>query len=130
MNEKTTTLEYKEPIIDEANEDESDAPNIGEMIEEMLGDLLQVELDTSEVANSKIDKKEFEKGIKDMSRIAGRFSVLRNVGMSEEAIITYMLNDRNIEHSQAMQKVINEGQLEITKIGAKNVGLNEELHQV
>lgn len=125
MNEKD--LNINEDIIDEGN---TEGLGMEEMLEEMLSDLLKVEVDTSSVQGIQIDDKEFAKGIKDLSRVAGRFTVLKNVGMSEEAIITYLINDRNIEHSKQMQQIINAGQIQFAKTQSKAISMNEESHQV
>lgn len=128
MNEKD--LNINEDIIDEGNTEGLEGLGMEEMLEEMLSDLLKVEVDTSSVQGIQIDDKEFAKGIKDLSRVAGRFTVLKNVGMSEEAIITYLINDRNIEHSKQMQQIINAGQIQFAKTQSKAISMNEESHQV
>lgn len=136
----TTTLEYiipntssptfvGQPVVPNEEEDIEGMDSM-EMIEEMLQDMIKIELDTSDLVGTKIDKKEFEKGVKSISKVAGIFSCLKNIGMTEEAIVTYMLNERNIEHSQAMQKYVNDAQLEMAKIGVKTQQVMDEQNQI
>ena len=99
----------------------SDIDN-SEYINELLLDMLKVSIDVSNLEDCIIDKKEFTKGIKEVSKVAGMFTCLKNVGMDTESALTYILNESNIKHSQDMQKMINQNQIEVGKI----VKVNEE----
>lgn len=109
--------------VSEENEDGMDAMA---MIEEMLADMNGIEIDTTEVEGSKIDKKEFAKGVKEASKLAGIFSCLKGTGMSEDSIMAYVINERNIEHTQFMQDIVNKTQLEVSKVQSVMM----ESHQV
>lgn len=108
----------KDEIIEEESvlEENEDSMDAIAMIEEMLADMNKIEIDTTEVEGSKIDKKEFVKGVKEVSKLAGMFSCLKSVGASEDSIMAYILNERNIEHTQFMQGIVNETQLEVSKV--------------
>lgn len=69
------------------------------------GDFPVVDIDLDEVDGSPIDTKLFRQGIKDVSRLAGQFSALRSVGMSEQAIIEVILNTQVIDFNEkALEK--------------------------
>ena len=59
-----------------------------------------VDIDLDRVDGSPIDAKLFKQGIKDVSRLAGQFSALRSVGMSEQAIIEVILNTQVIDFNE------------------------------
>ena len=64
------------------------------------GDFPVVDIDLDDVDGSPIDTKLFRQGIKDVSRLAGQFSALRSVGMSEQAIIEVILNTQVIDFNE------------------------------
>ena len=109
--------------LEDVNEEESDPM---ELLEDILSDLMSVELDTGDLEGIKVDKTEFAKGVKSVSKYAGMFACLKNVGFDTDSAVGFILNERNIEHAQKMQKLINESQEKI----AKNTGINVESHQI
>ena len=109
--------------LEDVNEEESSPM---ELLGDILSDLMSVELDTSDLEGIKVDKTEFVKGVKGVSKIAGMFTCLKNVGMDTDSAVGFILNERNIEHAQKMQKLINESQEKI----AKNTSINVESHQI
>ena len=64
------------------------------------GDFPVVDINLDSVDGSPIDAKLFKQGIKDVSRLAGQFSALRSVGMSEQAIIEVILNTQVIDFNE------------------------------
>lgn len=113
---KEKELEMLEEKLINCQEDNYEEDDTLNALEDIFSDLIGVGLDTSELEDIKIDKKEFEKGVKSVSKIAGMFSCLKNVGMDTDSAFSYIINERNIEHSQIMQKMINKDQKEVAKI--------------
>lgn len=113
---KEKELEMPEEKLINCQEDNYEEDDTLNALEDIFSDLIGVGLDTSELEDIKIDKKEFEKGVKSVSKIAGMFSCLKNVGMDTDSAFSYIINERNIEHSQIMQKMINKDQKEVAKI--------------
>lgn len=118
---KLETTEYLDNECVEMEDDDS-----LDVLKDMLSDLIGVELDISELEDIKIDKAEFAKGVKSVSKFAGMFSCLKNVGMDTDSAFSLIINERNIEHSQAMQKMINKDQKEVAKIQSVQM----ENHQI
>ena len=104
--------------LEDVNEEESSPM---ELLEDILSDLMSVELDTSDLEGIKVDKTEFVKGVKGVSKIAGMFTCLKNVGMDTDSAVGFILNERNIEHAQKMQKLINDNQKEVANITKLNI---------
>lgn len=122
-DKKDLKIEDIENCCDYENEEQN---NQMDLVEDILSELMSVELDTSDLEGIKIDKTEFAKGVKTVSKIAGMYSCLRNVGMDIDSAVGFILNERNIEHAQKMQKLINESQENI----AITAGVNVENHQI
>lgn len=107
MNEKNKVLdtnecEEQEQIID--LEDLVSALGQGEV--ETNEELLPpIELDISNIENCKIDKDEFEKGIKEASKTLGYFTCLKNGGLSNDVILQLILNDTTIQHNFELAKI-------------------------
>ena len=113
----------KDIIKDEKLKDEYDEEL---NIESLLSEMLEIKLDNTDLENSKIDKKKFQDGIKQMSKIAGMYVCLVNAGMDGEFAFNMIANERNIEHAQKMQAIINETQIKISE----NQSMNVENHQI
>ena len=76
----------------------------------------EININTDNLDNVVIDKKEFEKGIKKYSVIAGAFSILNSVGYPKDLIHEMILNERTIYHNQALQQMNNINAEKIAKI--------------
>ena len=74
-----------------------------------------IPMDVDAVMGLKYDKKEFERGIKEASYIAGFISCLANAGVSPVETLGYFMNKDNIEHNQKLQDKINKSALEVAK---------------
>ena len=86
-----------------------------------LGDLnlesqfyIPMELDNLE--GIKYDKKEFDKGVKDYSYVAGAISSLLNAGLSSTDALNYIINRETIEHNFKLQEIINANNKEVAEI--------------
>lgn len=88
---------------------------INEAIEENLP---KIEIDTDDCQKVKLNIKEFEKGIKEMSCVCGQIAALQSCGITASEALSY-INGREIEkHNKELQKLINNGELEAAKEGA------------
>ena len=74
-----------------------------------------IELDIQNLEDCQIDKKEFQKGIKRGSELAGYFTVLKNAGVDSNTILQMILNEQTIQHNIDMAKINNEAQIEIVE---------------
>lgn len=106
LNE-TDDIDYLDDLDGLDGFDESD------VLEDLFSKLNNIQLDTEGLEEIKIDKKEFLKGVKQVSILAGMFSCLRSVGMDMDSASAFILNERNISHAQSIQELINKNQLEI-----------------
>ena len=113
-------------LEDIENGDITEENSSKDLLEDILSDLMSVELDVSDLEGIKVDKTEFAKGVKSVSKYAGMFACLKNVGFDTDSAVGFILNERNIEHAQKMQKLINESQEKI----AKNTRISVESHQI
>lgn len=74
-----------------------------------------VELDIENLKDIQINKKEFQAGIKDGSRLAGYITALKNVGFDNESVLSLLLNKDNIDHNIKIAEINNEANIEISK---------------
>jgi len=86
------------------------------IIEEIIP---RVELDTEKLNDLELDINEFKRGIKDASFIAGQYSALRSVGLSEEFAYNIVLNEST-----------SRGNLELGKVNSKQQIVNAETQQI
>ena len=112
INKEDLNKEVKEqvlPIEDKKKKQEeqeelikilSDLAGEQETCDYEYGDFPVVNIDLDSVDGSPIDTKLFKQGVKDVSRLAGQFSALRSVGMSEQAIIEVILNTQVIDFNE------------------------------
>lgn len=104
--------DFEDVKVDEDSEELNDFDE-SDILEDLLSKLNNIQLNTDGLEDIKIDKKEFLKGVKQVSILAGMFSCLRSVGMDMDSASTFILNERNISHAQNIQELINKNQLEI-----------------
>ena len=78
-------------------------------------------LDLDNLEGKKYDKKAFQKGINDISEICGKICALTNVGISTQDALSFMINEKTIEHNIENQRLINENNIEIAKIQAVKI---------
>lgn len=87
-----------------------------EVIEIVEGVMPKVNVETEECQGVQLDKDEFQKGVTHMSFVAGQISALVSAGLTVELATDFVMNERNIEHNQKLQEIINKNQLEVSKI--------------
>jgi Type II secretory pathway, component PulF len=91
-------------------------------INELAEQLQQVNLNPIELPIDNLqevieyDKDDFIKGLKDISFICGQLTGLLNTGITKEDAVTILVNRDNILHAQKLQKMINENNIEVSKI--------------
>lgn len=86
-----------------------------------LGDLnlesqFYIPMELENLKGIKYDKKEFDKGIKDYSYVAGAISSLLNAGLSSTDALNYIINRETIEHNFKLQEIINANNKEVAEI--------------
>ena len=103
-----TTVENEERIEQGINLDE---------LADMLGE--GVMLDTDNLYDAILDSKAFNKGVKSISELCGKFVALRSVGMSEESASTLLINRETAEHN-----------LELGRIQENQAKVSQELNSI
>lgn len=78
-------------------------------------------LDLDNLEGIKFDKKAFQKGINDISEMCGKICALTNVGITAQDALSFMINERTIEHNLTNQKLINDNNVDIAKIQAVKI---------
>lgn len=86
-----------------------------------LGDLnlesqFYIPMELENLKGIKYDKKEFDKGVKDYSYVAGAISSLLNAGLSSTDALNYIINRETIEHNFKLQEIINANNKEVAEI--------------
>ena len=62
------------------------------------------------------DKKEFQKGLKDISYVCGMITDLMNIGVCAVDALTYVINEHTFDNSIEVNKLLNELELNKTKV--------------
>ena len=62
------------------------------------------------------DKKEFQKGLKDISNVCGMITGLMNIGVCAVDALTYVINEHTFDNSIEVNKLLNELELNKTKV--------------
>ena len=62
------------------------------------------------------DKKEFQKGLKDISYVCGMITGLMNIGVCAVDALTYVINEHTFDNSIEVNKLLNELELNKTKV--------------
>ena len=62
------------------------------------------------------DKKEFQKGLKDVSYVCGMITGLMNIGVCAVDALTYVINEHTFDNSIEVNKLLNELELNKTKV--------------
>lgn len=109
----------KEELNQEIEQDVNEVENIEEKtLDEMSKDELidvicqlmdmkekEIEVDTENIQNLELDKKEFTKGLKSMSLIAGQFCALTSVGIDNASAIDVIVNMANTEFNLKLNQM-------------------------
>jgi len=77
-----------------------------------------LELDIENLDDAKFDAEKFQKGLDDISEICGQICGLTNVGVSVADAFGYILNSQTINHNLETQKLINENNVEVSRINS------------
>ena len=62
------------------------------------------------------DKKEFQKGLKDISYVCGMITGLMNIGVCATDSLTYVMNEHVLSNSISVNKLLNELELNKAKV--------------
>ena len=111
--ENKEELVYSCNVGQEDMEEDITIDDIRDFIEESIP---EVTVDTEEVQNISLDKKEFEKGIKSVSYFCGQYSALKNVGVDNGSCIDIIISLMNSKHNLEMNKLSCDNNVEISKI--------------
>jgi hypothetical protein len=109
------------------NEKEIDQENVELTLENMSKDQLisvveqlmsikDIEVDIDDVQGIKLDKKEFEKGIKLVSLTCGMISALTSVGLTKDQVMDYVINEQNINFNLKLNQMTCDSNKETAKI--------------
>lgn len=119
--------EFNEKEVDQEIEDDMEELNLEDMDKEQLISVIEqlmymkekeIEVNTDSIQGIEIDSKEFAKGIKAMSFIAGQYCALKSVGVDSTSAIDIVVNERNVEYNLKLNKMTCENNKEISKIQA------------
>jgi hypothetical protein len=97
-----------------------------EQLEELLGGSDNDKLPPIEIPFEFFDEKEFYRGIDDTSHLAGVVTALLNTGLSEQAVMDYLLNKATIEHNIRAAEINRDMNVEV----ARNQRLVAEKHEL
>lgn len=105
----------KEQLEQELSQEYETECNCGE---DMASDFFiypVLSLDGTEVEGLPIDKKEYEKGIKEISKTLAIINALKSFGMDNDNIMTYILNSETMAYNERLNKDNNKSNIEIAK---------------
>lgn len=85
----------------------------------------KVEVDTEECQGASLDVKEFTKGIVDVSRICGKFSALKSVGMTNAEAIDIIVNQDNVEFNLKLNSDTGKANVEVAKAQSLQISQNQ-----
>lgn len=88
-----------------------------ELSQEQLNELMEVsdKLPPLEIPFEFYNEEQFYKGIEDISYICGQITALFNVGLSEQAVMDFIINKENIKYNSEANIVNKEMNIEIAK---------------
>lgn len=81
---------------------------------------IPMDLDNLQNVN-KYNSKEFKKGLEDMSYTCGKITALLNCGISAGDAMTFILNEKAIEANRIIQEMLNENNIQVSKISVVKV---------
>lgn len=82
----------------------------------MFFDPLDIGTDNlAEDINIQLDRDEFIKGLKDVSRVCGMYTGLLNAGWSLEDSVAYIFNKMNVDHNIEVAKINANSNVEVSK---------------
>lgn len=75
-----------------------------------------IPVDLDNLDGIKLDRKGFDKGLKEYSYLAGGITALINVGISPNEALQYFINERTCEHNMRLQQIVNENNIKVAEI--------------
>ena len=101
FNEKEIDQDMEEKTLEDMSKDEL----IDVVCQLMEIKDKEIEINTDDIQGIKIDPKEFAKGVKSMSFMAGQYSVLKSVGIDSTSAIDMIVNERNVEYNLKLNEM-------------------------
>lgn len=117
--DKELENQIEEEIVEDIEIDEDRVYTSEEVISIIDEIMPKVELNTEKLNNLELDIDEFRRGLKDASYMAGQYSALRSVGLSEEFAYNVVLNEST-----------SRGNLDLGKVTAKQQTIHNEMNQI
>lgn len=89
-----------------------------EELQDMMGQSIinPIQMEIDNLCEIHFDEKEFQKGIKEISKVCGVITGLINVGISPNNALDYVINKETIEHNQKLNKDTINGNKEIAQV--------------
>lgn len=110
--------EINESVIDFlADKFGGDNVEVEEYDDDMTVEQLMMHVISKEnIEGVEYDKKEFQKGLKDISYVCGMITGLMNIGVCAVDALTYVINEHTFDNSIEVNKLLNELELNKTKV--------------
>lgn len=110
--------EIEETVIDFlADKFGEDNIEVEEYDDDMTVEQLMMHVISKEnIEGVEFDKKEFQKGLKDISYVCGMITGLMNIGVCAVDALTYVINEHTFDNSIEVNKLLNELELNKTKV--------------
>ena len=110
--------EIEETVIDFlADKFGEDNVEVEEYDDDMTVEQLMMHVISKEnIEGVEYDKKEFQKGLKDISYVCGMITGLMNIGVCAVDALTYVINEHTFDNSIEVNKLLNELELNKTKV--------------
>ena len=110
--------EIEESVIDFlADKFGDDNVEVEEYDDDMTVEQLMMHVISKEnIEGVEFDKKEFQKGLKDVSYVCGMITGLMNIGVCAVDALTYVINEHTFDNSIEVNKLLNELELNKTKV--------------
>lgn len=108
-------------LVHRENQEDYEEVDLEELIEQTLS---KTTLSTENIEDLQLDKKEFSKGIKDISYIAGQIVALQSIGYSQEYIHEFLLNKDTGKHNMELNKMTCDSNEKVAKAGAVQMEKN------
>jgi len=107
----------------ELNEELDDQTSLESLSKDELIDVIEqlmnskdVNIDTDNLQNLSLDAKEYAKGLKSISLIAGQYSGLKSVGIDSTSAIDILINMANTEFNLKLNQMTGDSNKEVAKV--------------
>ena len=110
--------EIEETVIDFlADKFGEDNVEVEEYDDDMTVEQLMMHVISKEnIEGVEFDKKEFQKGLKDISYVCGMITGLMNIGVCAVDALSYVINEHTFDNSIEVNKLLNELELNKAKV--------------